>query len=188
MPKVATAKEVNVNISVTLPEDVHARYLLKSESMEAGEYLGKVAEYLMTQFGQGGLLIKALQIREIQALVGEIQTSDDIVSGVKKAMALSGSPRPESGNPYRATVELDPGLHKAAEENCNAMGYTIEKFLDEMINFALTSGMIYSWTASGLTMHFSDAERVALEKMCGQKVPKASDVLRLLVTTQKKAA
>lgn len=182
-------KDPVVPVTVDLPEEVYGRFAAKAGDATPAEYVNKLCQYLMVQYGCGGVMLKGTQLQEIQAYTGNIETSDDVVSGVKRMAAEAMTRQPDSeAAKYRVVAQLDPGIYGAAVDNTHAMGYTIEEFINEILNYVLTSGMLYSWSASGLTMHWSDSERARLEKIVGKKVPSAADVLRLLSRSREAVA
>lgn len=188
------AAEPTIQLSLSgevLTQMEAAQKFSAEKDLSREDFVAGVALFLLETYSAGGMMLKPEHVRAIQDKVGLIRTGDDVVSGVRKlveAVLLSASAPAAAPVPikdkFSATVRLDPAIHDAAVENARMMGYTIEQFMDEMLNTITTSGWLYGWQPTGLTVHFSDSERAMLEKLAGTKLPKATDIIRILAARE----
>jgi hypothetical protein len=121
-----------------------------------------LAAYLLTHYAQGGLMLKAEEMANLQTITKtKIVNSASITALVERALE-----RRDGGCRVEATI--DDSLMEPIRELANAMGLTVNAFVTDALNTMLTNGWLYAITPTGGTIYLTKEQHDLLKGKLGE--------------------
>lgn len=137
MAKSAKAINVNLNLSVSIPQEAYDVF----EDVSGGsveEYVSKCVSGYLLAYANGGLMLSEDDVKAIgEALGDEVSSSADIVFAItNKAPATN-----EEGGEF--LVKMDPSLAINAKSSADVLGITVSQWLQNCWGHIIANGWLY---------------------------------------------
>lgn len=165
---VAQQETVKIKTEIKLPEDVLAKISVGGDPVKT---VTSMAEYLLTTFANGAMIVKPETLERIDKLIGMKIGEEDLVQ-----MAAEAYNANESG---WVRARLDPVNLPALEDLARMAGNTVQEFVQSYFDEAMEKGWMWQHDPRGqeqvtLTLEQKrDIEkRLGVESLMGDDVYK----------------
>lgn len=123
---------------------------------------------------EGGLMLSKPQLDTIEKVTGHrISLPEEVIQ-----FALEAKGR--KGGKYTVSAEVDEAFWANVEETASHSGLTADELLQNLIQYVISEGWLYSWEPSGCTLHFTDADAAYLRSLVGSKTFFGSDLVKAI--------
>ncbi len=180
----AKTKTVLIPTSVELTEDqVSALQEGIGSNADLTTEIRKYANAFLRTYIEGGLMLSRQHLEAIERATGtKLSLPEEVIQ-----FALEAKGR--KNGQYTVSAEVDEAFWPSVEETAAHSGLTPDELLQNLIQYVISEGWVYSWSPSGFTLHFTEADAQYLQDLVGKKAFTGKDLVSTLRgLLEKKAA
>lgn len=174
MAKSAKATNVNLNLSVSIPQEAYDVFKVVSGG-PVEEYVSKCVSSYLLAYASGGLMLSEDDVKAISEALGEeVGSSADIVIAITdKAPAVNE----EQGE---FLVKMDPSLAVNVKSSADVLGITVDQWLQNCWGHIMANGWLYGISGDIRWIPFDLNQIKEIEKAYGKSLDSSSSICNVL--------
>jgi hypothetical protein len=132
--------------------------------------LGALATQALSEMANGGMLIDAATMKNIVAMIGEVNDALDLIPVIEKATSHDAG---------RVVVSwaIDPSWIEPLKGIAVSQGITVQQLCQNCMDYAFAQGWLYSISPEPKVFRFTPEEEKEMEEIFGKKDLTGADVM-----------